>query len=51
MGLHYDATRRQYVVRWQNGERRRIRRFKLEAEAAAFAETVVQPPGAASRCA
>jgi len=41
MGVHYDATRRRYVVRWQDGDRRRSRRFGIEAEAVAFAASVV----------
>ena len=46
MGVHYDATRRKYVVRWQDDGRRRSRRFGSEAEAVAFAESVVtRSPG------
>ncbi len=41
MGVHYDATRCKYVVRWQDGDQRRIRRFQTEGEAVAFAESVV----------
>src|SRR3954463_15208476 len=49
MGVHYDASRRKYVVRWQ-ADGRRSRRFESEAEAVAFAQTVATPPprGAAS---
>lgn len=46
MGVHYDASRRRYVVRWQADGRRRSRRFKSEAEAVAFAGTVAtRSPG------
>ena len=46
MGVHYDASRRKYVVRWQDDGRRRSRRFGSEGEAAAFAESVVtRSPG------
>jgi hypothetical protein len=41
MGVHYDVSRRKYVVRWQADGRRRSRRFESEAAAVAFAETVV----------
>lgn len=37
MGVHYDASRGKYVVRSQDGDRRRSRRFESEAEAVAFA--------------
>jgi hypothetical protein len=40
MGVHYDASRRKYVVRWQAAGRRRSRRFESEAEAIAFAGSV-----------
>jgi hypothetical protein len=45
MGVHYDAARRRYVVRWNSDGRRQVRRFQHESEAIAFAETVVQPLG------
>ena len=32
MGVHYDAGRRKYVVRWQDDGRRRSRRFAARAK-------------------
>jgi integrase len=40
MGVHYDASRQKYVVRWQADGRRRSRRFETKAEAIAFAGSV-----------
>jgi hypothetical protein len=44
MGVHYDQSRRKYVVRWTTDGRRQIRRFQTEAEAISFAESVVITP-------
>ena len=45
MGVHYDASRGKYVVRWKADGRRRVRRFESELEAIAFAESVARPAG------
>jgi hypothetical protein len=46
MGVHYDASRRKYVVCWQDDGRRKTRRFDSEPEGVAFAQTVaMRPPG------
>jgi hypothetical protein len=39
MGVHYDASRRKYVVRWHDGGRRKARRVDSEPEAVAFGQT------------
>jgi hypothetical protein len=44
MGVHYDQSRRKYVVRWTTDGRRQIRRFDTEAEAISFAQSVVMTP-------
>jgi hypothetical protein len=38
--VQYEATCREYVVRWHGGDRSRSRRCESLAEAVAFAETV-----------
>jgi hypothetical protein len=43
MGVHYDASRAKYVVRWKVDGRRRVRRFEIELEAIASAESVARP--------
>jgi integrase len=43
LGVHYDPSRRKYVVRWRDGDRRRTRRFDAEAEAVAFARALATP--------
>lgn len=40
MGVHYDPSRRKYVVRWSAAGRRPVRRFDTEEEALAFAEAL-----------
>jgi integrase len=36
MSVHFDAARQRFVVRWNEGGKRRCRRFRTELEATAF---------------
>jgi hypothetical protein len=36
MSIHFDASRDRFVVRWKQDGRRRVRRFRSEADAIAF---------------
>ena len=45
MGVHYDASRRGLVDRWQDGARRRSRRFEPRQTYWAALIAVVHQPG------
>ena len=45
MSVSYDHGRRRWVVRWNEAGKRRVRRFVDEADARAFATTVVPGRG------
>ena len=43
MSIHFDASRDRFVVRWKQDGRRRIRRFRSEADAIAFDAALLRP--------
>ena len=43
MSIHFDASRDRFVVRWKQNGRRRVRRFRSEAEAIAFDTSLLRP--------
>jgi hypothetical protein len=43
MSIHFDASRDRFVVRWKEDGRRRVRRFRSEAEAIAFDASLLRP--------
>jgi len=43
MSIHFDASRDRFVVRWKQDGRRRVRRFRSEADAIAFDASLLRP--------
>ena len=43
MSIHFDASRGRFVVRWKQDGRRRVRRFRSEADAIAFEASLLRP--------
>lgn len=43
MSIHFDASRDRFVVRWKQDGRRRIQRFRSEADAIAFDASLLRP--------
>ena len=43
MSIHFDASRDRFVVRWKQDGRRRVRRFRSEADAIAFDASLLSP--------
>ena len=43
MSIHFDASRDRFVVRWKQDGRRRVRRFRSEADAIAFDASLRRP--------
>jgi integrase len=43
VSIHYDASRERFVVRWKQDGRRRIRRFRSEADAISFDAALLRP--------
>jgi Ser/Thr protein kinase RdoA (MazF antagonist) len=43
VSIHFDASRDRFVVRWKEDGRRRVRRFRSEADAIAFDASLLRP--------
>ena len=43
MSIHFDASRDRFVVRWTEAGRRRVRRFRSEADAIARDASLLSP--------
>jgi integrase len=43
VSIHFDASRDRFVVRWKQDGRRRVRRFRSEADAIAFDASLLAP--------